>query len=143
MKKYNFIFALFSILFYIMAFFYGVTYFRFFMRDFERKSVSNVSLAFSDDGNLPEDEQKMIAANVEGRDDLMGTASRGILLNIFFSLLYYYLFRSKRGYNIGFIALGVFFLLIGIYFIETMCFVYYNGPGEGITEIFDIKRLSY
>ena len=143
MKKYYFIFALFSILFYIMAFFYGVTYFRFFMRDFERKSVSNVSLAFSDDGNLPEDEQKMIAANVEGRDDLMGTASRGILLNIFFSLLYYYLFRRKRGYNIGFIALGVIFLLIGIYFIETMCFVYYNGPGEGITEIFDIKRLSY
>ena len=143
MKKYNLLFALFSILFYIMAFFYGVTYFRFFMRDFERKSVSNVSLAFSDDGNLPEDEQKMIAANVEGRDDLMGTASRGILLNIFFSLLYYYLFRRKRGYNIGFIALGVIFLLIGIYFIETMCFVYYNGPGEGITEIFDIKRLSY
>ena len=143
MKKYNFIFALFSRLFYIMAFFYGVTYFRFFMRDFERKSVSNVSLAFSDDGNLPEDEQKMIAANVEGRDDLMGTASRGILLNILFSLLYYYLFRRKRGYNIGFIALGVIFLLIGIYFIETMCFVYYNGPGEGITEIFDIKRLSY
>ena len=91
MKKYNFIFVLFSILFYIMAFFYGVTYFRFFMRDFEKKSISNVSLSLSDNGNLSEDEHKMIAANVEGRDDLMGTASRGILLNIFFSLLYYYL----------------------------------------------------
>ena len=43
MKKYNFIFILFTVSFYIISLFYGVTYLRSFMRDFERKYTSNSS----------------------------------------------------------------------------------------------------
>ena len=144
MKKYNFIFILFTISFYIISLFYGVTYLGSFMRDFERKYISNASsVSLEKDKSLSEEKYKTADSNIEGRDDLMGTASRRILFNMFFSLYYYYLFKKKKGYNVKFIILGAFFLIIGLDFMNNMYFAYYSGAGESITDIFDIDNMRY
>ena len=89
MKKYNFIFILFSISFYSISFFYGVTYLGTFMRDFERKYTSTASsVSLEKDKSLSEEKYKTADSNIEGRDTLMGTAGRRISFNMFFSLYY-------------------------------------------------------
>ena len=144
MKKYNFIFILFTISFYIISLFYGVTYIRLFMKDFEKKYISNTSsISLEKDKSLSEEEYETADSNIEGRDALMGTSGRGISINMFFSLYYYYLFRKNKDNSIKFIIFGVFFLLVGVYLVDIMCLSYYSGAGESITDIFDIDKMKY
>ena len=144
MKKYNFIFILFTILFYIISLFYGVTYLRLFMRDFERKYISTTSsVSLEKDKSLSEEKYETEDSNIEGRDALMGKAGRKILFNMFFSLYYYYLFKKNRGYSIKFIVFGIFSLLFILYFTNIFYDSYYIGTGESIINIFDIDKMSY
>ena len=144
MKKYNFIFILFSISFYSISFFYGVTYLGTFMRDFERKYTSTASsVSLKKDKSLSEEKYKTADSNIEGRDGLMGTAGRRMSFNMFFSLYYYYLFKKNKGHSIKFIVLGVIFLIIGLDFMNNMYSAYYSGAGESITDIFDINKMRY
>ena len=144
MKKYSFIFILFSILFYAISLFYGVTYLGLFMRDFEKKYTSNTSsVSLEEEKGLSEEKYKTADSNIEGRDALMRTASRRILFNMFFSLFYYYLLKKNNGYRIKFVVFGIFSLFFVLYFTNIFYNSYYSGAGESITNIFDIDKMSY
>lgn len=145
MRRLNFIFMIYALLFMVYAFFFGSLSFRFIVRNFETKYINNKSLVYVErEKNIDDFEKRMIYANIEERGKMQTLNSIKIFFYLCISVFSLSLYKNKaksKELSVIMLAAGFFLLLLTLYSVRITMFSYYNGAGDGITNILNRDKI--